>query len=87
MAERRVRTWYVVRRRYRRAAGIAAVVGVLLALVPVVQTARSDDPSALYTASFLAGSVALLVIGAVVPWLIVMALWRRTRNRHASEWY
>jgi hypothetical protein len=87
MEERRVRTWYAVRRRYRRAAWIAAAIGVLLALVPVVQTARSDDPSALHTPAFLGGSAVLVVIGAVVPWLIVMALWRRTRNRHASEWY
>lgn len=87
MEERRVRTSYVMRRRYRRAAWIAALLGALLALVPVIETARSDDPSALYTPGFLAGSAALVLIGAAVPWLIVTALWRRTRNRHASEWY
>ncbi len=87
MEERRVRTWYVVRQRYRRAAWIASAVGVLLALVPVAQTARSDDPSALSSPGFLAGSAILVVIGFVLPWLIVMALWRRTRNRHVSEWY
>ena len=87
MEKRRVRTWYVVRQRYRRAAWIASILGTLLALVPVLQTAWSDDPSALSSPGFLAGSAVLVVIGFVLPRLVVMALWRRTRNRHASEWY
>ena len=87
MEERRVRTSYVMRRRYRRAAWIAALIGALLALVPVIELAWSNDPSALYAPGFLGGSAALVLIGAAVPWLIVTALWRRTRNRHASEWY
>jgi hypothetical protein len=85
--ERRVRTSYVMRRRYRHTAWIAAFLGALLALVPVIEAARSNDPSALYAPGFLGGSAALVLIGAALPLLIVTALWRRTRNRHASEWY
>jgi hypothetical protein len=87
MEERRVRTWYVVRRRYRRAARIAAVLGALVALAAVVQAVRSQDPAAAYSPGFLVGSAVLVAIGFGLPYLTVIALWRWTRNRHAAEWY
>ncbi|MEB0160914.1 hypothetical protein, partial [Pseudomonas sp. AH2 (2023)] len=35
---------------------------------------------------FYGGSIALLLAGAAVPWLIVEGLWRWSRRRHFWEW-
>ncbi len=86
MAERRVRTWWVMRERYRRAAWAASVLGGLLALVPVLATLRADGLDALLEPRFLAISVAMVVAGALVPGWAVNAVWRWRKKRNAVEW-
>ncbi len=86
MVERRVRTWWVVRERYRRVAWAASVLGGLLGLVPILATLRADGPGALLEPRFVAISVAMVVGGALVPAWAVNAVWRWRRRRNALEW-
>jgi hypothetical protein len=85
MEERRLRSWWVVRQRYQRAAWLAAFLGAGLALVPVYLTFRDDGVQALTSMHALATSAALLAAGFFVPRWIVLARWRQQRLRHMLE--
>ena len=85
MAEQRVRTWWVVRQRYQRAAWLAAFVGAGLALVPIWLTLRDDGIQALTSVRALASSAALLAAGFFIPRWVVMMLWRRQKARQLTE--
>jgi hypothetical protein len=84
---KRLRTYYVVRQRYKRARWIAAAVGALVVAVLIaeaftrLQTAGLPPDKGFYT-----GAIALLLAGTVVSWLVVEGLWRWARRRHFWEW-
>ena len=85
--DKRPRTYSVVRRRYKRVRWIAMVAG---ALVVTAAIARADvslrADGFVPNMGFYGGSIALLLAGAAVPWLIVEGLWRWSRRRHFWEW-
>ena len=84
---RQVRTGWRVRRRYKLARWIGAALGGCLGLAVVVATYASlADPQLAATLHFIAQSVALVVGGAAVPWLVVEWLWRRERRRNLWDW-
>jgi pilus assembly protein TadC len=86
MVERRVRTWWVVRERYRRVAWAASALGGFAALLLVLLALRDDGPGALASPGFLGMSLLFLAAGVVVPRWIVNALWRRQKKRNALDW-
>jgi pilus assembly protein TadC len=86
MMERRVRTWWVVRERYRRAGWAASVLGGLLALLPILAAVRADGLGALLDPRFLLISLAVVTAGVVVPAWIVSALWRWQKRRNGVNW-
>lgn len=77
---RRVRTYWLVRERYRRAANIATVVGAATGLALVVAPAVREPPDSLDARTLLAVCLIVLV-AALVPRLIVRGLWRVQRAR------
>lgn len=86
MSERRVHTWWLVRERYRRAAWLAALLGIGLAAVPVIMMVEAEGLQALASGQAIAGSLILLALGFFLPRWLVLALWRRQRARHLAEW-
>jgi hypothetical protein len=76
---RRVHTYWVVRRRYKRARWVAAAVGALTAALLVGLAIASGGRPTL-------GAVPLILVATAIPWLIVEGLWRRTRRRHFWDW-
>lgn len=82
---RQVRTFWVMRQRYRRSANMVTVLGALAGLatlaaiwptVPVVWLQRD----------FVAGAIALVVLAALVPRLLVKMYWRMLRRRNYEHW-
>jgi hypothetical protein len=86
MMERRVRTWWVVRERYRRAGWAASVLGGLLGLLPTIATLWSDGPGVLLDPRFLLVSLAMAAAGVLIPAWIVTALWRWQKRRNGVNW-
>ena len=83
--ERRVRTFWVMRRRYRRAALLVTVLGAATGLV-VVFAIWPSAPGAWQQRGFLAAASALVVLGALLPRLLVTSWWRMLRRRNYEEW-
>ena len=85
--DKRPRTYSVVRRRYKRVRWIAMVAGALVVMALIARadvSLRADG--FVPDMGFYGGSIALLLAGAAVPWLIVEGLWRWSRRRHFWEW-
>jgi hypothetical protein len=85
MMERRVRTAWLVRQRFRRAANLATLAGILLALL-LVAAARPATPEGWVQFGFVTGALGVLLVGAVAPRLAVQAVWRVVRWRNHEEW-
>src|SRR5689334_6195156 len=84
---RRLRTSWRVRRRYKLAQRIAALVGGVVALAAVAAVVASFPDPQMALAPGFAGPAALLVLGAIaLPWLAVGRMWRRTWLRNRHEW-
>ncbi len=84
---KRLRTYFVVRRRYKRARWIAAGGGVLVAAITLTAAlTRSEGTDLALDARFLVGAIVLLLVGVGVPGLVVEGLWRWTRWRHFWDW-
>jgi len=83
METRRVRTHWMLRRRYRRAALIAAVLGGALVAAPLALLAGESGAAALASPRFLAWSLLVLAAGVILPRQLVMMVgrrqWRRAR--------
>lgn len=81
--QRRVRTHWVLRERYQRAAMIAAVLGSLLVLGPLALLVVDGDAAALASPQFLVVALAVLAAAALIPYQIVLSVgrrqWRRAR--------
>jgi hypothetical protein len=85
--DKRPRTYSVVRRRYKRVRWIAMVAGALVVTAAIARAAVSLRADGFVpNMGFYGGSIALLLAGAAVPWLIVEGLWRWSRRRHFWEW-
>ncbi len=80
MDQRRVRTHWMLRERYRRAALFAAVLGGALALALLV---GESGAAALSSPSFLIASLVVVIVSALVPRQLVLSVgrwqWRRAR--------
>lgn len=83
--ERRVRTAWVMRRRFHLAAKVATAVGALLAIIVVAIAVRSVDTT-WQSPRFLAGAVGTVLLGAGLPRVAVLAAWRVVRSRHQEDW-
>jgi len=83
--ERRIRTSWLVRRRFRQAANAASIIGLALATVPII-VAVNQTGVAWQDPGFLTGAMGIAVIGAVAPRLAVHAVWRLIRWRNHEEW-
>ena len=84
---KRLRTYYVVRQRYKRARWIAAAVGALVVAVLIAEAFTRLQTAGLPPhKGFYIGAIALLLAGTVVSWLVVEGLWRWARRRHFWEW-
>jgi ABC-type uncharacterized transport system permease subunit len=74
----KMRTGWLVRRRYKLVQRIAAALGGLAGLAVVADSyVPLDDKSLALTRGFVGQSVALVVVGVAVPWLLAELLWRR----------
>jgi hypothetical protein len=87
MAERRLRTGWILRERWRRATWTATALGAAAGLVVCFLVARSylatgHAPGA----GFLAVLGAILALATLLPRQIVAALGRRARRRHRLDW-
>jgi hypothetical protein len=72
------------RRRYKLTRWMAAGLGGLAAALAIWPAPGSTESAA---ASFPVTGVAIVVaVAAVVPWLIVEALWRRKLRRNYWDW-
>lgn len=85
--ERRVRTYFVVRQRFRRIAMIASIAGLLVALIPIlVSLLDLGTAAALQSRSFVVYSILLLLVGGVVPRWVVFTCWNQVKRRRREEW-
>lgn len=80
MAEKRLRTAYILRRRYRLLGRVLGVAGGLIALAVVgMALARAQvDGEPVPPASWAIGLL-IVAVSAVVPWALVRWRWRRLR--------
>jgi hypothetical protein len=85
--DKRLRTYFVVRQRYKRARWVAAGSGVLVAALAIAMAVTRLEVTGFdLDRGFYLGAVVLLLAAAAVPWLIVEGLWRRARWRHFWDW-
>jgi hypothetical protein len=85
--DKRPRTYFVVRRRYKRARWIAMVAGALVVAAAIARADVSLRANGFVPdMGFYGGAITLLLAGAAVPWLIVEGLWRWSRRQHFWEW-
>jgi hypothetical protein len=76
-----------VRRRYKVARWIAAMLGGLLALASAKSTLlRLEAAQVDLGVKFFGGAALLVLLGAAGCWLLAEALWRRTRRRNRWKW-
>jgi hypothetical protein len=85
--KRRLRTLFVIRRRYRLAGWGAALCGALFAIAFVsvahqTMIAAGEAPSV----GFFIPAIAIIAAAAVGPWIAVRLAWRRSLRRHFWKW-
>ena len=83
--ERRLRTSYLMRKRYQRAAGIVTMVGDLAGLAAVAYLAPRGAAHLLQRA-FIVQAALIVAASALLPRLLVRLLWRIECWRHREEW-
>ena len=83
--ERRIRTAWLLRRRFHLIANIATVVGALLALTAIGIAMRTADAT-WQSPRFLAGATVTVLLGGALPRVAVLAAWRVVRSRNHEEW-
>jgi hypothetical protein len=83
--ERRIRTAWLMRRRFHLAANLATVVGALLGLIVVGIAMRAADTT-WQSPHFLAGAAGTVLLGAALPRVAVLAAWRVVRSRNQEDW-
>lgn len=85
--DRRVRTSWIVRQRYQRAAWISSLTGGILGLMLVTLVVRLDlaDGRGLSGGAIVACAV-LLAAFTVLPRTLVRMMWHTTRRRHFWDW-
>jgi hypothetical protein len=84
---KRPRTYSVVRRRYKRLRWIAMVAGTLVVTAAIARADVSLRAAGFVPdMGFYGGSIALLLAGAMVPWLFVSWLWHQTWRRNFWDW-
>ena len=83
--ERRLRTFYLKRRRYRIAANVVTVVGAAAGII-VTAAMWPTGPEGWLERHFLTAVIAAALILALVSRLIANVLWRLQLRRHYEEW-
>jgi hypothetical protein len=83
--ERRVRTKWIMRERYRRIANIVALVG-LAAGVAILALIWPHEAGAWLERKFLLTASLIVLLTAMGPPLLVKALWRMVHWRNFEEW-
>jgi threonine/homoserine/homoserine lactone efflux protein len=83
--ERRPRTFWVMRERYRRAAGVVTVAGIVAGLAIVAYLAPRGGGLLLQRA-FIVQAALIVAASALLPWLLVRLMWRIERRRRREEW-
>jgi high-affinity Fe2+/Pb2+ permease len=84
--ERRVRTFWTMRERYRTAGRIAAACGAAAGLaVALILGWRIHALGQALDRHFVALAAMLLLAGGLLPYGVVRLLWRRYRNRHLED--
>lgn len=83
--DRRIRTKWVMRQRYQRAANIATAVG-LVAGVAIVAFIWPHEVGAWRDRRFLLTATLILLLATLGPCLLVKYLWRTIRWRKFEEW-
>jgi hypothetical protein len=83
--DRRIRTAWLVRQRFRFAANLASGLGLFLALGLIV-AARPPSLEGWLQLGFVSGAIGVLLVGAVAPRLAVQVVWRLIRWRNQEEW-
>lgn len=83
--ERRIRTAWLMRRRFHVAANIATVVGTLLALITIGIAMRAVDAN-WQSPRFVTGAVGTVLLGAAIPRVAILAAWRVVRSRNQEDW-
>ncbi len=87
MQESRLRTSWIVRRRYQRIGRISSIIGAAIGLLIVAALVRdaSMDGSG-HMVPRIVVSICIILVCSLGPQLVVRALWRRTRRRNFWEW-
>ena len=86
--ERVHRTYWRVRQRYRRAGYLGALVGMVLCAVWLVPRVHGSEQSAAASAAAdPLGTLALLLIAALLPHLLARFCWRLHRRRYYDDIY
>jgi len=83
--ERRVRTKWIMRERYRRIANIATLVG-LVAGVAILALIWPHETGAWLERKFLLIASFIVLLAALGPRLLVKTLWRMIHWRNFEEW-
>lgn len=84
----RYRTYWVVRRRYRLAGYVGSILSTLIAAVYLVPLVHGADASAAAgQSSSFGGTIALLMVAAIIPPLAGRLLWRIHRRRYLDDIY
>ncbi len=84
--DRRVRTFWVVRQRYQRAAWIASGIGGVVGLFLVALILRLDLADGKLSGGGVVACIILLVAFTLVPRIVVRLMWRAARRQHYWEW-
>ena len=79
--KKRLRTYFVVRRRYKRARWVAAATGMVIAalVVGIVLVALEAGGSDLGASLYLVATL-LILLATVLSWQLIEAMWHRSRR-------
>lgn len=84
--ERRVRTFWLMRERYRVASRVAAALGGVAALGLVGATGWRDYSAGVpISREFAVQSALLMAAGILIPYVATRLLWRRYRRLHYED--
>ena len=85
--EKRRRTFWLVRDRYRRLGFTAGLIGAMVAIALVAAFAvRTGPAAAVQSPTFIIQSLLIVAAGLGLPRLVVHGLWRQQRRRNWQEW-